>query len=100
MSTVNSAGSNLANLLQTLSKELPQMTSVLSSPKVKTALENASPHDIVELSEAALKLQHVGSLFGGLSPTADSLFQALEANAASNNSSNAGANPLLNKFTS
>jgi len=64
MSTVSSTGSGLSNLLQTLTTELPQLSTALSSSKLQTALENASPHDIVELSDAALQLQNVGSLFG------------------------------------
>jgi hypothetical protein len=85
MGSVNSTSSGLSNLLQTLSTEMPQLSSVLSTPKVKSALQNASPTDTVILSDLAVQLQQVGLLFGnsdgtqpaGPTSVLDSLFPAL-----------------------
>jgi hypothetical protein len=55
---------------------------------VQTALENSSPADIVQFSEAALQLQEAGGLFGTTgtaNPTTnlDGLLQSLESSTAS-----------------
>ncbi len=87
MSTVNAAGSGLTNLLQTLSTDIPQLSSVLNSDKVQSAIQNVSPTDTIQLSDAALKLQQVGQLFGNAGGTTagnDTLFNAL----ANQNSTN------------
>jgi hypothetical protein len=62
MGSVNSISPVLANLLQTLSDV---NSPVLSSPNAVSALENASPADIINLSAAATQLQGVDILFGG-----------------------------------
>jgi hypothetical protein len=77
----NNANNNgLSDLLQTLTNENSPLLSTLSSPSIQSALENAPPTDIVEISEQAQQLQSVDALFG-LSNTAntstDSLFTAL-----------------------
>jgi hypothetical protein len=92
MSSVPVTNPGLSNLLQTLSTTSPQLSSILSSSTVQSALKNASPQDIVKLSEQALELQQVSSLFGssigtqsvGLASNPDSLFPTLS-------SGNAGA---------
>jgi hypothetical protein len=63
MGTVpTSAG--LADLMQALSNAGSPLASTLSSPAVQSALENASPADIVKLSDQALALQETDTLFG------------------------------------
>jgi len=69
MSTVSSVNPGLADVLQTLSNlDSP----VASSASVKSALEKASPADIVQLSNAATQLQNVDVLFGVPAPTSTS----------------------------
>jgi hypothetical protein len=87
MGSVNSTSSILSNVLQSLATESPQLSSILSTPKVQSALENASPGDLVELSDQALQLQQTGVLFGnldgtqstGLNSTSDPLFSVLSS---------------------
>jgi hypothetical protein len=66
MSSVASAASTnpgLTNLLQSLT----QIGSPLaSSPQVVAALQKSSPADIAQLSEEAIQLQGVDSLFGSI----------------------------------
>ena len=64
MGSVSSTSSYLSNLLQTLTAASPQLSSVLSMPKVQSALAAAPPQDLVELSDQALQFQEVGLLFG------------------------------------
>lgn len=93
MGTVSSASSVLSNLLQNLAAESPSLSSVFSAPNVQSALANASPGDLVELSEQAQQLQQVGVLFGDPSSTqasgltsADSLFSILSAGSSASQS--------------
>ena len=76
----NATNNGLSDLLQTLTNENSPLLSTLSSPSIQSALENAPPTDIVEISEQAQQLQSMDALFG-LSNTAststDSLFTAL-----------------------
>ena len=73
MSSISSINPGLENLLQTLSKvDSP----VLSNSNVVTALEKASPDDVVQLNAAANQLETVDALFGvsvgsSGSPTSD-----------------------------
>jgi hypothetical protein len=73
MSSISSINPGLENLLQTLSKvDSP----VLSNSNVVTALEQASPDDVVQLNAAANQLETVDALFGvsvgsSESPTSD-----------------------------
>src|ERR1700676_318146 len=84
MGSVNSTSSNLSLLLQTLSADSPQLSSMLATPNMKSALEKATPADLVQLSDQALQLQQVGLMFGstdgtqstGLNSFPDSLFSA------------------------
>jgi hypothetical protein len=63
VSSVTNPG--LADVLSILSNSAsPALSSLLSSSKVQSALQNASPADLVELSDQALQLQTVDSLFG------------------------------------
>jgi len=90
MSSVAATNPGLSNLLQTLSATSPQLSSILSSSTVQSSLKNASPQDIVKLSEQALELQQVSSLFGssigtqsvGLASNSDSLFPSLSSGTA------------------
>jgi hypothetical protein len=98
MSSVSSTSSGLSNLLQTLSAESPQLSSLLSTPKMQSALEKASPGDLVQLSDQALQLQQVGLLFGSSNSTqstSDSLFSML-----SPGSSNAEPDPIIQALES
>ena len=90
MSSVATTNPGLSSLLQTLSATSPQLSSILSSSTVQSALKNASPQDIVKLSAQALELQQVSSLFGssigtqsvGLASNSDSLFPSLSSGTA------------------
>ncbi len=96
MGSVSSASSGLTDLLQTLTQDAsPEMSSVLSMPSVQSALENAPPADIVQLSTQALQLQAIGELFGdsagSATPTTpDSLLAALESQLAPSGSTASG----------
>jgi hypothetical protein len=73
MNPVSSTNLGLTNLLQTLSNI---GSPVLSSPAVTSALQSASPSDIVQLSAAATQLENMEVLFGqsdGSAPTTDPL---------------------------
>jgi len=62
--TVSSDPSGVADLLQTFSGSgASAASSALASSKVQTALTDASAGDIVELSDQAVQLQQVSSLF-------------------------------------
>jgi hypothetical protein len=61
MASVASINPGLADLLQTLANiDSP----VVSSPAAVSALEKASPTDLVQLSEAAMQLQGLDAMFG------------------------------------
>lgn len=66
----------LADVLNILSNSAsPSLSSLLSSSNVLSALQNASPADLVQLSDEALQLQTVDSLFGSPDPSqTDGLF--------------------------
>jgi hypothetical protein len=96
MSAVSSINPGIASLSQLLSNTgSATVNSALSAPAVQSALQNASPGDIVQLSTQALQLQETTSLFGGpassSTPAApDSLLlQAL--NSSLTGSTNAGS---------
>jgi hypothetical protein len=58
-------GSGMADLIQLLSSSgSPLLSSGLSSSQIQSTLQNASPSDIVQLSDEALQLQVAESLFG------------------------------------
>jgi hypothetical protein len=69
MSTVSSVNPGVADVLQTLSNLGSPLT---SSQSLETALEKASPADVVQLSNAATQLQNVDVLFGVPAPTSTS----------------------------
>jgi hypothetical protein len=83
MGSVSSTNAGLSDLLQTLTNENSPLASTFSSPAVQTALENAPPADIVQLSDQALQLQVTDELFGqqdaATTTPAQSLFSALSA---------------------
>jgi hypothetical protein len=61
MASVASINPGLSDLLQTLANiDSP----VVSSPAAVSALEKASPTDLVQLSEAAMQLQGLDAMFG------------------------------------
>jgi hypothetical protein len=62
MSTTASINPALANLLQTLSKV---GSPLLSSPQAMTALQKASPGDIVQISDEATQLEAINAMLGG-----------------------------------
>ena len=77
MGSISSTNPGLTDLFQTLSSADP---SLLSTPGVTTALENASPSDIVQLSDAAVQLQSVDAMFGNPSASStDPMTQALDS---------------------
>jgi hypothetical protein len=69
MGSVSSTSSNLSNLLQTLNTASPELSSLLSTPQMQSALEKASPGDLVQLSDQALRLQQAGLMFGSSDST-------------------------------
>jgi hypothetical protein len=94
MGSVSSTSPNLSNLLQTLSAASPELSSMLSTPQMQSALAKASPGDLVQLSDQALELQQVGSMFGSLdgtqstefNPAPDSILSALSPNSSTTQS--------------
>lgn len=68
-SVSSSLNPGVANLLQTLADV---NSPVLSSPATVSALETASPTDIVQLSESATQLENVDALFGISNSSSDS----------------------------
>jgi hypothetical protein len=69
MGSVASTNAGLADLMQNLTSASSPLASELSSPAMQAALESAPPGDIVQLSNEALQLQEVGTLFGDPSQT-------------------------------
>src|SRR5580658_10010288 len=63
MGSVAAAGFSVANLLQSLTSGSPQLSAALSTSTVQTALQNASPSDLLELSSQAVQLQEASQLF-------------------------------------
>ncbi len=104
MGAVASTNPGLANLLQTLSNV---NSPLLSSPSAVSALEKASPSDIVKLSTAATQLEEMSSIFadsnasafGGLDVLSTgtnpgfSTLNSLEAALASSANATAGVAP-------
>jgi len=88
MGSVSSASSLLSNLIQTLDTESPTLSSVFSSPNVKSALQRASPTDVVQLSDDAVQFQEASLLFGNATETptsndaSDSILQSLQSSFA------------------
>jgi hypothetical protein len=70
MGSIPSVNPGVSDLLQTLSSaESASGSTLLSSPAVQSALQNASPGDIVQLSARALQLQEADGLFGSAEST-------------------------------
>jgi hypothetical protein len=70
MTSVSANPSGVADLLQTFSGTgASASSSALSSTQVQTALQSASPGDIVQLSEQAVQLQQVAGLFASSEPS-------------------------------
>ena len=64
MSSVSAVNPGIADLLRTFSSGSSPVSPALSSTAVQSALEIASPSDLVQLSAQALQLHQVGGLFG------------------------------------
>jgi hypothetical protein len=73
MGSVASTNAGLADLLQNLTSAASPLASELSSPAMQSALEKAPAGDIVQLSNEALQLQEMSTLFGNPSQTASSV---------------------------
>ena len=85
MGTVAAANPGVADLLQIVSNAgSPSLSSALSSSNLQSALQAASPADIVQLSSQALQLQVTNALFANPSQT-NELFSPSGSNAALNN---------------
>jgi hypothetical protein len=69
MGSVSSANPGLAYLMQALSND---NSPVLSSPSLVSALQNASPADVVQLSISATELEGVDALFGTANSSSNS----------------------------
>ncbi len=92
-STNPATNPGLADLLQNLTNTgSGALAATLSSPTIEAALEQAPPGDLVQLSDQALQLQVVGSLFGTSNTDAgaqtNSLFNFLDPALAASTSSN------------
>jgi hypothetical protein len=105
---VSTTSSVVSNLLQSLSADSPALSTAFSSSNVQSALQNASPTDIVQLSDDAVKFQEASVLFGNpagsSTPTAesasDTILQSMESAlqtkaSAANPTSTASAAPDL-----
>jgi hypothetical protein len=83
----------LSDLIQELtSSGSTALASTLSSPSVQSAIEQAPPGDLVQLSDEALQLQVVGSLFGTsntqASNNSNTLFDFLDPGLAATSAAN------------
>jgi hypothetical protein len=96
MATIAAVNPGVSDLLQILSNAgSPSLTSALSSTNIQSALQAASPADIVQLSDQAVQLQVANDLFASADPSqTDGLFSALSPS-SSNSSSNALLDNLL-----
>jgi hypothetical protein len=96
MSTVAAVNPGVADLLQIVSNAgSPSISSLLASSSVQSALQSASPADVVQLSEQALQLQVENDLFAPADPTqTDGLYSALTSSSPTS-SSNAALDGLL-----
>jgi hypothetical protein len=111
MGSVNSINPGAASLLQLVSSAAsPSLSSTLSSAAVQAALKNASPEDLVKLSQAALQSQVAGGLFAAAeasqssalqTPTdpASLLLQAVESSIRGSTTPTSTATNAANTFT-
>ncbi|MGA2113657.1 MAG: hypothetical protein ABSH56_02770 [Bryobacteraceae bacterium] len=97
MGSVSSINAGVSDLLQTLSS---LGSPIVSSSATVSALEKASPGDLVQLSRAAIQLENVDEMFGGTTGSSaetsatsleDVLAQATESSPSSGASSSATA---------
>jgi hypothetical protein len=106
MVSLNSSTSVLSSLVQNLVTDLHQIFSILPAPKVQAAVEKASPKDIAELSDQALRLQQAGALFGnldgaqpaGLDPIDQALVDSTLSTGATASSAGDSPAPLLDSL--
>ncbi len=73
MGSVASTNPGLADLMQTLTSASSPLSSELSSPAMQSALEKAPAGDIVQISNEAMELQEVGTLFGNPNQTSSAI---------------------------
>jgi hypothetical protein len=84
MGSVGAVNPGVGDLLQALYNNNSSLSPVLSSSAVESAIQTASPADLVQLSAQALQLQQTGDLFGAYDPASQisgpgaTLLQALE----------------------
>ena len=96
MGTVASTNAGLNDLMQTLTNVGSPLVSTLSSSSVQSALENASPADIVQLSAAALKLQAADEMFGiSSTSSASSPLTALDSLVSGSTSASSSSSDVL-----
>jgi hypothetical protein len=83
MGSTSSVNPGVADVLQILSSAgSASLSSALSSPSVESALDSASPGDIVHLSKQALQLQEAGILFGSPAASQTAVYSGTGATAA------------------
>jgi hypothetical protein len=104
MGSIPSVNPGVSDLLQTLSSaESASGSTVLSSPAVQSALQNASPGDIVQLSARALQLQEADGLFGSAESTqtaASIILQALNSSKSASTTTSAATSGSTPSSTS
>lgn len=98
--STNATNNGLSDLLQTLTNENSPLLSTLSSPSIESALENAPPSDIVEISAQAQQLQSMDALFGISSSTGNSSTSLFSALATAESSAGSSAASSLNPGSS
>jgi hypothetical protein len=103
MGSISSVNPGVSDLLQTLSgAESASGSTVLSSPAVQSALQNAPAGDIVQLSARAIQLQEADGLFGSAESTqtaASIIQQALNSSKSSSTATGAAASPSTSSST-
>jgi hypothetical protein len=107
MGSVAASGFSVSNLLQSVSSGSPQLSAVLSSSAVQTALKSASPGDLLKLSSQAVQLQEADQLFAdsntaasaGTAPTIPSALDPLSSLLASLSSTTPGASSSSSSST-
>jgi hypothetical protein len=69
MTSVSPISTGISDLMRMYASVAnPSISSLLSSSQMQSALSKAPPFDIVQLSDQAMQLQEVDSLFGATNP--------------------------------
>ena len=101
MGSVGSVNPGIGDLLQSLYNNGASLSPVLSSSAVESALQTASPADLVQLSAQALQLQQTADLFGTYDPASQisgpgaTLLQSLEEQNSAGQAASTEANNLF-----